>query len=93
MKPEVKIRNWAVVGSGDPYRAPEIDMKRLVGDVEDHPTLGKTNDLMSGPIQELDLKGRRVETINTIYLLEGAPNPAWVRHLIEIDYDLNRLPE
>jgi hypothetical protein len=93
MKAEVKIRNWAVIGSLNPYQAPEICIKYLTGSVENHPKLGSSNSMVSGPIENLDLKGRRVETRNTIYLLEGPPNESWIEYLKQINYDLNRLPE
>ena len=94
MKPEIKIRNWSTVaGCNDPYRAPETIPLVLRGDVEDHPALGRCNGITTSKIIELDLKGRRVETYNTIYFLDGPPDERWVEYLKSINYDMNKLPE
>lgn len=93
MKPEVKVYGWSIVGNISSYLAPEAITKHVRGNVESHPVLGSAKGIRSSSIQDMDLKGRRVETFNTIYLLEGPPDLEWVKFLESTGYDMNKLPE
>lgn len=94
MKSEVNITNWSIGDScNNPYLAPELRQLVLHGDVINHPMLGTCKGLLSSSLIELDLKARRVETQNTIYLLEGPPDEKWVEFLKSINYDMSKLPD
>jgi hypothetical protein len=93
MKPEVMIYNWSIVSSANPYTAPEAASICLAGDALDRPNHVCFSDVRTSRIINLDLKGRRVETLNTIYLLEGPPDQEWAAYLESIQYDLSKLPE
>jgi hypothetical protein len=91
MKPEVKIRNWSVVSDfSNPYQAPECLKLFLSGEVEDDN--GKCI-IRSSSVVSLNLLGRKVETRNTVYLLEGPPDEGWLSFLTSTGYDLSKLPE
>lgn len=94
MKPEVRITNWGTSANlRNPYQPPEGQISVLFGDVVNHPTLGSVKGLLSSHIVNLDLKNRRVETNNTVYLLDGPPDANWIKYLESINYDLSKLPK
>ena len=47
----MKINNWSVCFDGsNPYQAPELQVPRLAGSVENHPRLGKRDDILTSAI-------------------------------------------
>jgi hypothetical protein len=93
-KPTFKITNWSIVSNGNsPYQAPEWMSVCLYGDAIDHPYPGLNEDVRTSRIVTMNLKGRMVETKNSIYLLEGLPDQKWIAYLEAIKYDLSKLPE
>ena len=94
MKPQVSIYNWSVITNPNSYQAPEAITVYLAGDALDHPDgPGFNTNVRTSRIVRLDLKGRQVETANTLYTLEGPPDAEWVAFLRSIDYDLTQLPD
>jgi len=88
-KKEVRIKEWAVITDNDSiYQAPEQITRRLKGKVIDHPSFPEGHNIVSSRIHEIDLSLRRVETNNTIYLLEGEPEVEYAKYLEETEYNL-----
>lgn len=73
----MKLENWGVIGSVlDPYMPPELQVKMLVGVVDDHPTLGKNAEIRSSRIEKVE--GNKVTTYSgSVYEL-GTPHPEFV---------------
>jgi hypothetical protein len=94
MKPTVRINNWAVVATASsPYQAPECAVMRLSGNAINHGNFQSGEGITTGRIIDMDLKARRVETVNTVYELEGPPSPEWLNYLKSTNYDLSKLLE
>jgi len=78
-KPEVRIENWRVDGTGSPYTPPEHMALTLVGRVYGHPYYAdgrKTRtSLIKGKVEGFPWK---VETQNTIYIL-GEVHPDYLQ--------------
>jgi len=82
VKKEIGIREWAFVSPWDGYSAPEIRQLHLLG-LCNHPkypyeSCGK---IRSSYIVKIDHAARIVETCNSIYHLEGPPDPKWTREM------------
>lgn len=75
------LDQWSVRASGNngPYTAPEAMQFILVGMVSGHPQVAD-GPLQSSIVVKLDGKGRRAETLNTVYTL-GEPEPGFVKFL------------
>jgi hypothetical protein len=69
------LENWSVVGSGNPYTAPERQRQRLAGTVTGHPDIEDGEGIRTSSIQEV--QGRCVRTHNRWYNL-GDPCPEYV---------------
>jgi hypothetical protein len=94
MKPVVQINNWSVIATiNNPYEAPECTVTRLQGSVVNHANFEAGTNITTGRIISLDLKARKIETVNTIYQLDGPPDLKWVEFLKSANYDLSKLPE
>jgi hypothetical protein len=63
----IRIENWSIVLSGDPYTAPELRASRLVGKVFGHPDFPDGSEITSSAIKEL--RGGIVRTANRDYVL------------------------
>lgn len=81
---ELKITNWAIHKlrtpmANDPYAAPEQRHYWCVsGHVENHPRLGDA-DVQTSAIQKVE--GRKITTMNTIYILTGNPSESFQNFL------------
>ena len=76
-----RLENWSI-GIDNPYQAPELQKKRLFGDIYDDEK-GRFLDgspVSTSPIQELNLKEGYAMTRNTKYIL-GEPSKDYVEWL------------
>lgn len=79
----VRIENWGVVGSADPYQAPELKRLKLHGAVYGHPTQEEGKIVSTSRI--LDADGLVVTCESRKYLL-GQVSPDYLKALDEIGY-------
>ena len=85
-KPEVRINNWSIQRLGPGYRF-------LMGVPENHPDTTRVSNqsvIQSSQIVAVSLKNSTVETLNTIYLLQG--KGASKKELEELMDELMREP-
>jgi len=80
-KPVVTMREWALRKTSA-YEAPEIP-PRLSGAVYGHPSRPDGEVILTSRI--VAAEGRRIETANTVYLLDGPPEAAYVAWCKEHD--------
>ena len=76
-----RLENWSI-GVDNPYQAPELQKKRLHGDIYDDEK-GRFPDgssVSTSSIQELNLKENYAMTRNTKYIL-GKPDQDYIRYL------------
>ena len=74
---QIQIKNWSLVRSGDPYRAPEADTPRLHGEVYGHPDYPNGHIVTTSSVMEV-LPDCTVRTYNRTYVL-GEPCPKFVQ--------------
>ena len=74
----IEIKNWSIVGSVDPYRAPELRIIHLAGTVADHPT-GLKGKIRTSAITQV--KGREVTTKSGTKYLLGCIEPKYRKWL------------
>jgi hypothetical protein len=83
--PTYHLENWSVRTGGDAFTPPERVLRCLVGfRVED------SEEIITSPIDSVD--GRSVRTMSgSVYIL-GAPDPAWLRWMLDngVPYDDER---
>jgi len=78
----IQITNWAVNASGDQYRAPELRVAILRGEVSAHPALEvRPGDNKVRTSQIRGWIGRTVMTQNSTYQLVGDPDPEFLSWL------------
>ena len=78
----MKINNWSITGSADPYKAPEQVRRCLRGVVDNHPCLGKEKSITTSSIK--NVSGRIVYTSSrSIYQL-GKIDPGYRKFLKKI---------
>lgn len=75
MSTPARLRNWSITGR-DPFAAPELG-SYLSGDVYDHPRFEDGHSVTTSRIESS--KGREVKTLSRTYILEGPPDPEWVK--------------
>lgn len=78
-----RLENWSI-GVDNPYQAPELQKKRLHGDIYDDEK-GRFPDgssVSTSLIQELNLKESYAMTRNTTYIL-GEPDKEYIKWLEE----------
>lgn len=73
-KKKVKIENWYIFSTdNNEFRAPELKLKRLGGNVYNHPNFNDGAQVSTSNIVNINLEEKLVETRNTCYLL-GKPD-------------------
>ena len=80
-----RLENWAVVGLGGPYTAPECRVQALRGEVYDHPGFSDGETVTSSELTFL--KGGIAKTKNTKYEL-GMPEGEYVGWCILNGYNV-----
>jgi len=71
----MRLENWLVTGTPDPYQPPEQQRKQISGEVYGHPTRRDGQRIRTTPICSVD--GNVVTTQNSVYTL-GEPAPEFV---------------
>ncbi len=72
----MRIENWSVVESDDPYAAPECQVRRLAGEVFGHPRFEDGTKITTSRMKRVD--GNQVTTgSGSVYTL-GAPAASFV---------------
>lgn len=73
MATTVNIEDWILVeDNSDPYKAPELRARQLIGRVFGHPRFEDGEVVRSGSLETFDITARSASTRSTSYYL-GAP--------------------
>lgn len=72
MPDAVKLRNWSVIRTGNPYMAPELHSMCMHGRAENHPEFAPGTKVTTSPV--VSVEGRMVKTWTRLYELEGEPS-------------------
>lgn len=83
-KSSVTLRNWSVHSDENLYQAPELKTIFLRGFVYGHPHVKDGQSISTSFV--VGAEGLNIETNRHIYILEGDPNPGFVKYLKSIDY-------
>ncbi len=79
----VRMTDWSVVHGDDPYLAPEVAVRHLMGKAEGHPFKPNGKLVRSSPIAKIN--GRIITTESgRIYELVGPPEAGHMAHIKEI---------
>ena len=72
------LRNWCIVEGHDPYTAPECQPKKLAGNVYNHSEFLDGTWIVTSRV--VNVEARTITTRSgSVYLLEGDPNPDYVK--------------
>jgi len=71
----MRLENWLVTGTADPYLSPELQRKQISGEVYGHPTRPNGRRILTSAILRID--GNVITTGNSVYTL-GEPDPVYV---------------
>lgn len=74
---EYKLTKWGLCSTDSPYSSPESISKRLFGLVDN-------TEVVTSRIVEVN--GRRVSTLNSIYILDGDPCEDYLNWMLENDF-------
>jgi len=78
----IRIENWCVCGTEeDPYTAPEMQIKRLRGEVYGHSRFEDGTVITSSQLVMIDLKEMRAETASGSYYQLGKMEDPYKRWL------------
>lgn len=72
---KIRLENWAVVYSGSPYQAPELQIPRLVGNVFGHPSFEDGEMVTTSSIKRKD--GECIVTNSGSYYTLGGIDPEY----------------
>lgn len=65
----IRIENWSIKATGDPYQPPEVGSKSIAGLVYDHPKFDDGETILTSSIQSHEYENGIVRTMNSTYKL------------------------
>jgi len=86
----MRLENWSVTGSDDPYQPPECQTRRLRGEVFGHPKFVDGEHITTSSV--VSAGSGTVTTRNSVYML-GEPNPKYVEWCRENGHHVPTLEE
>lgn len=89
--PIPRLENWSIVGDFYPYKAPELQYRKLQGEIYDDEKkrFDDGRCVRTSPLTELNLKNNYAQTLNTKYIL-GKVSKDYLKWLEENDMTLEQ---